>query len=203
MVADLNCNSLLNLNKPIFAREISAVYLFQTNTLVALTGTTENLWWPQGWWANESDFSNGLHCHSPTLKLKDTTCSWIWAQIPFVFEALQTLFEINLKIFIFLVKRSCSVWEYSFGTSVDFEIRLFHWNWLRRLWLVLLRTRTVFLQLASLQPIPLGTKVVSLKLCQFSDFILFLWKEFSSRLAKKAFTLAPLGPSYLLRTGWY
>lgn len=203
MVADLNCNSLLNLNKPIFAREIfaslfisdqhfSGTYRDHRKPLMAPGLMSKWIWFQQ--WTSLSFTNPEVERYNLLLDLSPNPLC-VWSSPNFVPD--------QFKDFIFLVKRFCSVWEYSFTTSVDFEIRLFHWNWLRRLWLILLRTRTVFLKLASLQPIPLGTKVVSLKLCQFSDFILFLWKEFSSRLTKKAFTLAPPGPSYLLRTGWY
>lgn len=143
MVADLNCKSLLNLNKPIFAREISASLFI-----------------------SDQHFSGTYRDHRKPLMAPGLMSKWIWSQqwtsLSFTnpeVERYNLLLDLSLnslcvwsspnfiqdqfKDFIFLVRRPCSVCKYSFGTSVYFEIRLFHWNWLRRLWLILLRAGTV------------------------------------------------------------
>ena len=106
----------------------------------------------------------GIYCFSCqpwSLNMSNTT------KLTFclLFEAHQVLFKIYLKVSSFWLK-PCSPCEYSFGTLVWFETRLFHWSRLTFIPFPL-EHKLLILKLASLQQIPVGRWVVSLKQCQF------------------------------------
>ena len=93
---------------------------------------------------------------------------------PLLVEALQVLFKIYLKVSSFWLK-PCSPCEYSFGTLVWFETRLFHWSWLTFIPFPS-EHELLIPKLASLQHIPVGRCCFSETVPVFSAFSWFFWK---------------------------
>ena len=130
---------------------------------------------------------------------------------PLLVEALQVLFKIYLKVSFWL--KPCSPCEYSFGTLVWFEIRLFHWSWLTFIPFPS-EHELLIPKLASLQHIPVGRCCFSETVPVFSAFSWIFWKGCLLDTGKKkkkkggegkkreAFSLTPLGPRSLLWTCW-
>lgn len=144
-VADLNWNFCWTWINPALPEKYLPVYLFQTNNLVTpYRGHRKTSDGPR---ADEQmnliqqrtslSFTNPGSRKIQLAPGSEPKSPCVWSSPNFIQD--------QFKDFIFLVKRSYSrVWEYSLGTSVDFEISLFLWNWLRRLWLILLRDKDCF-----------------------------------------------------------
>lgn len=102
----LNCNPLLILNKSIFAGEISRKTFASGQHFAGPVRDQKRPWRLQGWWTNRCGSHNRVHfahCffHWP-WNLKH--CLSFASETSFPpFEALHTLFGINLKIFFFLL----------------------------------------------------------------------------------------------------
>ena len=120
----LNCNSLLILNKPVFPREIPVSPFTclsgqhfggpcgdQRRSSKAPNIVSKQMWYPQ--------LTPIITAFSLTLAFEGTSFSWIWAHIPFVSNALQTLSGIYFKWSFWL--SPFSVCRHLFGTSVWFS----------------------------------------------------------------------------------
>ena len=129
----LNCNSLLILNKPIFAGEISCS-LFVSGQCLGGPYREQRILLTAPWLMSKLVQDPQLSPLLPTTFLIDPRV-WRYVFLPvqtyalFVPEALQALFWIYLKILSFWLRTS-SVCKNSFGLSVWFWDQSIHWRWL-------------------------------------------------------------------------